>query len=304
MGDRPRRAFPLVPRHRLTGVVYGAQRSLRRGQGSEIAGSRPYRAGDRLAWIDWNASARLSVAKDDDSFVVRQYYAEVAPRVVVLVDRRPSMALYPAELPWLSKPTVVREAIAAIVTAAHAARAFVGYLDFASGAHWIAPHRQAARRMFDRLGEDFSAPSGSLGHALDYLLELRRDVPAGTFVFVLSDFLEPLPAHVWSRARARRWDLVPVVVQDPTWEQTFPVVDSLLLPVADPATGRTAGVRLTAREAAERREANEARLEQLLAAFRRLQFDPVLLDDEDPTAVDEAFIRWAVRRRLVRGRAA
>jgi len=304
MADRPRRAFPLVPKHRLTGVVYGAQRSLRRGQGSEVAGSRPYRPGDRLSWIDWSASARLSLAKDLDQFVVRQYYAEVAPRVVVLVDRRASMALYPRDQPWLSKPAVLREAITAIATAAQAARAYVGYLDFADGAHWIAPHRQSVGRMFDRLGSGFRAPSNSLEPALDYLLELRRDVPAGTFVFVLSDFLEPLPTHVWPRARARRWDLVPVIVQDPVWEQSFPLAHSLLMPIADPATGRTTAVRLTANEAAGRRDANEARLEELLTGFRRLQFDPVVLDDEDPAAVDDAFIRWAVRRRLARGRAA
>ena len=89
-----RRAFPLVSRHRMTGVTYGSQRSLRRGQGAEIAGSRRYVPGDRLAWIDWHASARESLARDEDVFIVRQYFEEVAPRVIVVVDRRPSMALY------------------------------------------------------------------------------------------------------------------------------------------------------------------------------------------------------------------
>src|SRR4051812_10510994 len=154
MAGSRRRAFPLVPRHRMTGMAYGTQRSLRRGQGAEIAGSRPYRPGDRLASIDWSASARLSLAKDDDLFVVRQYYAEVAPRVILVVDRRPSMRLCPPDLPWLRKPDVVREAATAVAAAAHAARATLGYLDFGGGApHWIAPHRQSARRVFDRVGD-------------------------------------------------------------------------------------------------------------------------------------------------------
>jgi uncharacterized protein (DUF58 family) len=305
MATRPRRAFPLVPRHRTSGVAYGAQRSLRRGQGAEVAGSRPYRPGDRLAWIDWYASARLSLAKDDDHFVVRQYYAEIAPRVVVVVDRRPSMALYPPELPWLAKRDVLREAVTAITAAAHAARAYVGYLDFAGGRdpHWIAPHRQSARRFLDRLGDAFDAPQDSLELAVDYLLELPRDVPAGSFVFVLSDFLRAPPAHVWSRARARRWDLVPVIVQDRVWEQSFPLVHPLLVPITDPETGRTTSIRLSEREAIERRDANEARLRDLVRGFQRLQFDPVLLDTAEPAAVDEAFIRWAVRRRVTRGKA-
>jgi uncharacterized protein (DUF58 family) len=311
MASTPRRAFPLVPRYRTSGVAYGTQRSLRRGQGAEIAGSRPYRPGDRLAWIDWYASARLSLAKNDDAFVVRQYYAEIAPRVIVVVDRRPSMSLYPPDLPWLRKPDVVREAITAIVAAAHAARAYVGYLDFAGTAggdgsdpFWVAPHRQSVRRIMHRLDEEYGAKPDSLELAIEYLLGLRRDVPAGSFVFVVSDFLRAPPAHVWSRVRTRRWDLVPVIVQDSVWEQSFPLVNDLLVPITDPETGTTSSVRLTANEVLERQQANQARLQQLSLGFQRLQFDPVLLDTEDPIAIDAAFIRWAIRRRVTRGRAA
>ena len=144
--------------------------------------------------------------------MVRQYYAEIAPRVIVVVDRRPSMSLYPADLPWLKKPDVVREAITAIVAAAHAARAYVGYLDFAgtgvgdggSDPFWVAPHRQSVRRIMHRLDDAYGAQPDSLELALEYLLGLRRDVPAGSFVFVVSDFLRTPPDHVWSRVRTRR----------------------------------------------------------------------------------------------------
>jgi uncharacterized protein (DUF58 family) len=288
----------------MTGVAYGTQRSLARGQGAETAGSRPYRPGDRLAWIDWSASARLSLAKDEDLFVVRQYYAELAPRVVIVVDRGPSMQLYPPELPWLRKSDVLREALTAIVAAAHRVRALVGYLDYSDRAHWIAPHRQSVRRIIDRLDDEFDGRPSSLGLAVEHLLELRRDVPAGSFVFVVSDFLQPPPAQLWSRARARRWDLVPVIVQDPVWEQSFPPVKSLLLPIADPTSGRMRAVRMSERDAIARRSSNEARLAALFDGFRGLDFDPVLLDSSDPAAIDAAFMQWAVRRRQVRGRAA
>jgi uncharacterized protein (DUF58 family) len=304
-----RRAFPLLPRQRMTGVAYGTQRSVRRGQGAEIAGARPYRPGDRLAWIDWYASARQSLVQGEDVFVVREYYAELAPRVIILADRRPSMALYPPDLPWLAKQDVLREATTAIVAAGHAARAYVGYLDFSRGGpghgdvvpHWLAPHRQNDRLISRRLGEKFDAPTNSLELAIDYLLSLRRDVPAGSFVFVISDFLRPPAAQLWSRARARGWDLVPVIVQDPVWEQSFPAVQGLLVPVTDPEDGTTASVRLSGREADERRRSNEARLRDLILGFQRLQFDPVLLDTSDPATIDLKFINWATRRRLTRG---
>ena len=232
--------------------------------------------------------------------------------MIVVVDRRPSMGLYSPDLPYLPKPDVLREATTAIVAAAHAARAYVGYLDVSAGGashaegspHWIAPHRQSVTKIFSRLDEQFDAPPSSLELALDYLLGLQRDVPAGTFVFVLSDFLRPPPRHLWSRVRGRRWDFVPVIVQDPTWEQSFPAVQGLLLPVHDPSSGKTAATRLSAREATERRDSNEARFRDLVRDFQQLQFDPVVLDSSDPAAIDLAFITWATRRRVIRGRAA
>ena len=96
---------------------------------------------------------------------------------------------------------------------------------------------------------------------------------------------------------------MPVIVQDPVWEQSFPLVQDLLVPITDPETGATRSVRLTAKEALERQESNRARLRLLSQGFRRLQFDPVLLDTEEPAAIDAAFIRWAIRRRVTRGRA-
>src|ERR671932_2832113 len=105
--------FPLVLRRRLVGLAYGAMHSARRGTGSDVAGSRPYRPGDDIDAIDWPASAKLSAAHGQDEFVVRERFAEEAPRVVIVCDRRPSMALYGAPFPWLSKP----DAAGAIVDA-------------------------------------------------------------------------------------------------------------------------------------------------------------------------------------------
>ncbi|HEY2074322.1 MAG TPA: DUF58 domain-containing protein [Gaiellaceae bacterium] len=302
--SRRRRAFPLVPRPRASGIAYGSLPSRRRGQGAEIAGSRRYVPGDRLASIDWYASARESMIRDDDIFIVRQYYTEMAPRVVIVVDRRPSLSLYPPDLPWLAKPATIREATTAILAAARAARAYTGYLDFAeSTPHWIPPRHESVREIVRRVRDEFDAPPTSLVRALEHLLGLPHDVPGGTFVFALSDYLEPLPDSIWSRARAQRWDLVPVIVQDPIWEQSFPDVGGIVLPVSDPSTDRKASLRLSTREARERRAANVARLDDLVNRFRRLGFDPVVLGTADPVAIDEAFLGWARRRRLTRRRA-
>ena len=100
--------FPLIPRRRVLGLPFGGLHSMRRGLGSDVAGSRPYQPGDDVDRIDWYASARLSLARGSEEFVVREHYADEAPRVVVLCDRRPSMSLFPEGWPWLSKPEAIR----------------------------------------------------------------------------------------------------------------------------------------------------------------------------------------------------
>ena len=41
--------FPLIPRRRVIGLAFGGVRSVRRGSGSDVAGSRQYVPGDNLA---------------------------------------------------------------------------------------------------------------------------------------------------------------------------------------------------------------------------------------------------------------
>jgi len=309
--SRPeRRTFPLVPRHRLTGGTFGGYASLRRGRGTDIAGSRSYIPGDQLAWIDWKTSARLSAVQDDDAFIVREHYADEAPRVVIVADHHPAMALYPAGLPWLAKPDVLRQVIVAVVAAAHAARAYIGYLDFSGAArrgglgYWIPPRRLGVRQIEHRLETPFDAPANAVERGIDELLVRRHDAPAGCFVFVVSDFLRPPPLATWLRARGHRWDLVPVIVQDPVWEQSFPGVAGTVLPVADPATGRLTHVRLSGADVRRLRRDHTARLEALIRLFHSLDFDPVVLGTSEEHEIDVAFSNWANRRRFLRRRAA
>jgi uncharacterized protein (DUF58 family) len=303
---RSARTFDLVPRRRFVGVSFGRRRSTRRGQGDEVVGSRPYRPGDHVAWIDWAASARLSAARGTDEFVVRQYLAQEAPRVAILVDRRPSLGLFGHATPWLDKPTAVLSAAESIAASAVDALGEVAYLDHAAAdghAFWLPPGGR--RRLTDiraRLADaPFSAPPRALELGLQALLRHGHVLPPGSFVFVLSDYLAPLRPAEWTRLRALRWDVVPVVIQDPTWEQSFPDVGGVVVPFADPATGRVAPTRFTRREVHELALGHERRLDRALRTFRHLGFDPVVVGTEDGFAPLAA---WAARRRALRRRAA
>ena len=298
--------FPLVPRRRFVGVSFGQRRSLRRGRGDEVVGSRPYRPGDHAAWIDWAASARLSAARGTDEFVVREYLAQEAPRAAILVDRAPSLALFGPDTPWLDKPAAVRSAAEAIAASAVAALGEAAYLDHATPdghAFWLPPAgKRRIAEIRTRLAE---APFTGAPHALELGLQtlLRHGhlLPPGSFVFVLSDFLAAPRTAAWVRLRALRWDVVPVVVQDPTWEQSFPDVHGVVVPFADPATGTLAPTRLTRREVRELAAGHERRLDRLLKTFRRLGFDPVVVGSGDGLGPLAA---WAARRQALRRRAA
>ncbi len=295
--------FPLAPRRRFAGLPFGGMNSVRRGSGSDVAGSRPYRPGDDAHAIDWNASARLSSAHGADEFIVREYIAEEAPRVVLLWDRRPAMSLFPRPLPWLAKPEAVRVAASLVSEATLAARGFLGYLDLddADDATWVAPRSEhelpdAARR------ETFRAPEDNLARAFDFLARQHPPLPGGTFIFVFSDFLAPVSDDTWVFTMERGWDVVPVVVQDPVWERSFPEVGGVVLPLHDRATGSFISVRLTEREAARRRAENEARAAELLERLRALDLGPVLVTTTDREQIFQAFLEWADERIISRGR--
>jgi uncharacterized protein (DUF58 family) len=299
-----RLTFPLVPRRRVIGLSFGTMRSLRRGSGSDVAGSKPYRPGDDMYSIDWAASARLSTAKGSDEFVVRERFAEEAPRIVIVCDRRPEMAHFDAPLPWLDKPAAMRNAVELILGSAGAAWGYVGYLDYADGeAHWRPPKgdRKLIELMDQRLwSSEFGGPSDWLDRSIAHLAGHPRAITPGTFVFVLSDFIPSTSKETWLRTMEHRWDVVPVVIQDPTWEQSFPDVSGIVVSMRDPRTGRTSPVRLRPKEAQARRTANESRLEELLETFRAADIDPILVSSSDPAEILSEFLLWTALRRARR----
>ena len=299
-----RLTFPLVPRRRVIGLSYGTMKSLRRGSGTDVAGSRPYRPGDDMDSIDWAASARLSTARGSDEFVVRERFAEEAPKIVIVCDRRPEMACYGPPLPWLDKPRAMRTVVELVLASAGAAGGFVGYLDYADGEpHWRQPKgdRKLIELRDERLwSSEYGGPADWLERSIDHLASHTRAVTPGTFVFLLSDFI-PAPARdTWLAAIGHRWDLVPIVIQDPTWDQSFPDVDGIVVPMRDARTGSVSSVRMRRKEVAARREENVRRTGELLETFRELDIDPVVVTSSDPGSILAEFLLWTDLRRTRR----
>jgi hypothetical protein len=294
--------FPLIPRRRVIGLAFGGVRSVRRGSGSDVAGSRRYVLGDNLAWIDWAASARLSAVRDSDEFIVHEYFAEEAPHVVMIADRRPSMALRPSPLRRLDKPEALLESLRLIRESARVTRCLTAYFDHAAGeAHWRPPRSERFTPQAPLEGRPFGAPADTVAQGLDHLHLHRRELPIQTFVFVLSDFLVPPDERAWQRALEHRWELVPVVIQDPVWERSFPEVGGLTVPYADPKSGAVIPVYLTPTEADRLRAEHEERSANLTLFFRSLGIEPVQVGSHHRGDVLASFLRWADLRVMARG---
>jgi uncharacterized protein (DUF58 family) len=303
--------FPLVSRRRLIGLAWGAMHGARRGSGSDVAGSRPYTAGDDPDRIDWATSARISSARNTDEFVVREYFADESPRVVLVTDRRRAMTATPDWVPWLCKSDAIETAAMLIEESVAEARGLMGFLEFSddadAGVGWCPPGSSRRNRALVNevvpegggIGEDRSGVAA----AFAFLALHRRAVPSASFVFVLSDFLDPPPLASWEWALDRGWDVVPVVIQDPVWEQSFPDVDGVVLPLVGP-DGEHRLVRLRRGESARYRELHDERRRALLEGLSSLGITPVLVSDAGVPHVLDAFLAWSTERQASWGAAA
>ena len=185
---------------------------LRRGSGTDVAGSRPYRPGDDMDAIDWAASARISTARGSDEFVVRERFAEEAPKVVVVCDRRLGMACFPATPHGLQAAGDASH-FEPVLASAAGAGGFVGYLDQGGRRLLLGAHRRSSgSRSSSRTSGSSPRTSGLRQTGSRAPLPTSSSTgacdQAGTFVFVLSGITPPPPSEVWLTAAEHRWDLV------------------------------------------------------------------------------------------------
>ncbi len=226
---RTRRAIPLNPRRRLIGSAFGGHTSIRRGEGSDVAGSGPYQPGDHIHAIDWKASARLSALRGDRRVHRPRAFAEEMPRAVLVCDRRPEMALFPSDLPWLHKPAAVvrcrapRCQCAQPAWARRLSRLRQPRRESERGQpFWRPPQRAVERlargsrgaRWTSYLEGGFDAPPDNLERALRFLALVRGSVPdraASCSSSPTSSSCRRVTS--WAAAIGRGWDVVPVIVR-------------------------------------------------------------------------------------------
>jgi uncharacterized protein (DUF58 family) len=289
----------LEPHVRIIGSLFGSAASRRRGQSDDVVSGRPYQPGDDVRRIDWATSARLSALRGEDHFVVRESYGEEAPFVCFTVDRSSSMALYPRAYPWLHKPDAVRQMAEVVTLSAGHYHCPLAFLD----AHdWRPPSTSNEPDELTRLLDDgaYDRPGETIDSLFGRLRSVEHMLPGGSFVFCCSDFLEVPSERTLAAVVDAQWELVPVVVQDPLWEQSYPeAAGEVSLPVCDEA-GRFRLLRQSRAEVNERRRMHEARLRRLEELFTGYGYPPIVISEVGPAPLAEALLSWNVRRRPLR----
>jgi uncharacterized protein (DUF58 family) len=236
------RLIELRTRGLVNSMFGGEYQSVFKGQGMEFAEVREYQAGDDVRSIDWNVTARMRHP------YVKKHVEERELTVLLAVDLSGSEQFgtrgrFKAEL--------ATEIAAVLALSAIRNNDRVGLLVFSDHVEHFVPPKKGRRHVL-RLIRDLLAfrPVGrgtDLIGALEYALKI---LPHRSIIFVLSDFLSPLPATAGEpeendplrrtlRMAGRRHDLVAVTISDVA-EEALPAAGLLVL--TDPETGEQVAV--------------------------------------------------------------
>jgi len=266
------RTLELTINGRLDGVLHGNHQGLTPGHGSEPGESRLYQPGDDVRRIDWSITARTNET------YVREQIADRDLTAWLVVDASATMQFGTVANDKAQTATAAAACIG-FLTARNQNR--LGAVLVAGPAIHVIPPRAGANQVRAVLSTLTGPPASEglgpadLAGALDRVgaLAKRRG-----FVAVISDFA----GDDWGDALGRlsmRHDLLAITVHDPR-EYDVPPIG--LVEVADPATGATREVRVTAK--VQQRFADAAATERgrRTAALGRSGADVIeLLTDDD-----------------------
>ena len=183
---------------------------------------------------------------------------------------------------------------------------FVGYLDYADGdPHWRQPkgERKLIEIKDERLwSTEFGGPADWLERTVEHLASHPRAVVTGNVrLRALGLRAVAVPRDLWLPPVGHRWDIVPVVIQDPVWERSFPDVEGSSSRSAIPRRVGTA-----TRAPAAQKEVRpvgpptSGEPTELIETFRLLDLDPVVVTSSERSEILASFLDWTELRRTRR----
>jgi uncharacterized protein (DUF58 family) len=303
-GQAALRHLELTITRRLDGLLQGDHQGLIPGSGSEPGEGRVYQPGDDVRRIDWNLTARTTVAH------VRETIADRELETWVVVDQSPSLDFGTASC---EKRDLALAATAAVgFLTARAGNRLGALLLRPDGLVTVPPRsgRDSVMALLQRLATTprtatpdartaragaTTAPAHDLSSALRAIGPLAR---RRGLVVVISDFLDPAGWERLLRSVRARHEVLAVEVLDPR-ELELPPVGFLTL--VDPETGRRIEVQTARNRLRERyAEAASGQRAEIARALRGAAVPHLTLRTDRDWLLD--IVRFvAIRRRLRTG---
>jgi uncharacterized protein (DUF58 family) len=264
----------------------GDYHSTFKGQGVEFDEVRPYVVGDDVRSIDWNVTARTSVAH------IKRFSEERELTILFMVDVSGSQSYGSVAR---SKIELAAEVTALLALTAIRNQDKIGLVLFSDRIVKYIPPRKGTAAVMRLVREVLAAENQAegrtdVGEALKFLNAVQK---RKAVVFLVSDFIDKGDCEKLLRIAARHHDVIAVPVSDPA---EFQLPDVGLVELEDPESG---AIELVDTSSAEVREAFARK-----AAEEREQLEKFFLKsgiDMMPISTDRAYVDSV--RRLFKRRA-
>ena len=254
----------------------GEYLSAFKGQGIEFAEVREYTPGDDVRSIDWNVTARTGVP------YIKKYNEERELTLMIACDVSASQKFGSFQK--------LKQEIAAELAALFAFSAIqnsdkVGLMLFSDKIELFVPPRKGKKHVLRLIRELIAFEPQSTGTDIALCLEtLSKVIKRQGILILISDFLAPVSSFSKPfKLAARKFDLIPVIVQDKL-EKRLPPVHACI-DVTDPETGQEDFLCLSSSEINDALE-DRARTQDLnlQALFNPYKIEHIRVDTALPAA--------------------
>lgn len=203
---RKARRIEIRSRKLVSMAMTGEYQSVFRGTGVEFDSVREYVFGDDVRSIDWNVTARTGTPH------VKRFVESRERSVILALDRSRSLDF---GSDGRTKGELAAEVSAVLALAAHRNRDRVGMTLFTDQVEKFLPpdrcegwpHQLLHHLLFHQV-------KGTRTDLALALQDLEGRIRHRSVIFLISDFLDPLPTEILARIR-RRHDLIAVCIRDP-----------------------------------------------------------------------------------------
>jgi hypothetical protein len=242
---------------KVAGMYYGDRRSIFMGSGVEMVKTREYQPGDEIQDIDFLLSAK------EDKLIVVDRIEPRETRILIVLDLTKSMFLREkVETAFLASSMIINSAIVQNIS--------TGIWCLAGRFQTSAPPasgKQQYVRLINLLQNTILSPKQVPRRPLTWEYWRQKELPAGSFIFVISDFLGEtgfFRNFLNNNFREHDYKVVPVIIQDEL-EYTFPSMPLFGADVEfyDIGPGTAKVMHMSRKRAREIRANNEARFESI-----------------------------------------